>query len=303
MDDPLNELGNTGDDAASAGGGPAVVGANWYQFRPGQRISVPRVDGVSLIWVLEGGGELKLPTARFRVSAGMSLRVPWRSAIEYRADERAPFRTGAVHLVPWHAPDVEVTPQVAVEGGDLFDVPWRRGTEGAPPPALLATSSERGRRIISLATYCVERFLASAVTDPVARALGVLMHDAHESWDGGGTLEERPSALARMMDYVSRNLDRPLTIAEIARAGGTSPATAQRAFRRWTGESVLAWVRSRRMHEAARLLHTTGLRVGEVAHAVGFDDPLYFSRVFAKTYGVAPSKYAGGIYSPPAAPQ
>lgn len=274
-----------------------MVGANWYQFRPGQRVSIPRVDGVSLIWVLEGSGEIRLPTTRIPMAAGTLLRVPWRSRIEYWADDRAPFRTGAVHLVPWHATNVEVTPQVAVEGDDLFDVPWRRGTEGAPAPSHLPTRSATGQRLILLATYCVERFLSSPVTDGVARALGELIRDAHDSWDLGDEMDERPAALVRMMDHIERNLDRPLAIAEIARAGGCSAATAQRAFRRWTGQSVLAWVRTRRMHEAARLLRTTGLRVGEVAHSVGFEDPLYFSRVFARTFATAPRAYAGGIYA------
>lgn len=280
----------------SRAGGPAIVGANWYQFRRGQRIRIPRVDSVSFIWVVQGSGEIRFRTARFRMEPGVVLRVPWRSSIEYRADERAPFRTGTIHLVPWHASDVDVAARVAVEGDPLFDAPWRRGVAEGETPVLLPRPSAVGQSVMLLATYCVERFLSSPISDGVARALGELMRDANASWEDDGSAGGRPALLNRMIDHVSRNLDRHLTIAEIASAGGCSTTTAQRVFGTWTGQSVLAWVRSRRMHEAARLLRTTGLRVGEVARAVGFDDPLYFSRTFARTYGTPPSRYADGTY-------
>ena len=38
------------------------------------------------------------------------------------------------------------------------------------------------------------------------------------------------------------------------------------------------------MLEAARLLRFTDLSVGEVAHRVGYDDPLYFSRAFKRRH-------------------
>jgi AraC-like DNA-binding protein len=51
-------------------------------------------------------------------------------------------------------------------------------------------------------------------------------------------------------------------------------------------------VAQRQLEEAARLLRTTGLRVGEVAGRVGFPDPLYFSRSFRALFSVPPSRYA-----------
>ena len=280
--------------AQNATGSPAVVGANWYQFRGGQRITLPRVDAVSFVWVLQGSGEIRLSGAGFRMAPGLLLRVPWRSEIEYRADERAPFRIGTIHLVPWHAADTAVEARVAVEGDDLFDAEWRRGPGKPEPPALRPASSTAGQSVMLLATYCVERFLSSTVTDGVARALGELVRDADASWEADPNVG--PAPLNRMIDHISRNLDRHLTIAEIASAGGGSTATAQRLFRRGAGQSLVARVRNKRMQEAARLLRTTGLRVAEVARAVGFDDPLYFSRIFTRSYGTAPSRFADGLY-------
>ena len=45
------------------------------------------------------------------------------------------------------------------------------------------------------------------------------------------------------------------------------------------------------MLEAARLLRFTELAVSEVAHRVGFDDPLYFSRAFKRRHDESPQAY------------
>ena len=46
---------------------------------------------------------------------------------------------------------------------------------------------------------------------------------------------------------------------------------------------------SLRLEQAMRLLQTD-MRVKDVAHAVGYDDPLYFSRLFKRHYGCSPSE-------------
>jgi AraC-like DNA-binding protein len=94
------------------------------------------------------------------------------------------------------------------------------------------------------------------------------------------------------------NIGRPLAVAEIATAGSCSASTAERLFMRHLGMSIGVWMTQHRMSEAALLLRTSGLRVGEVAQRVGYPDALYFSRVFRRTYGVPPRQYAGGHLRP-----
>ncbi|MCK6691596.1 MAG: ATP-binding protein [Thermoanaerobaculia bacterium] len=52
-------------------------------------------------------------------------------------------------------------------------------------------------------------------------------------------------------------------------------------------------IRSFRLEKAKALLHTTRMTVAEVAYAVGFKDPLYFSRAFSHQFGMAPSDARG----------
>ncbi len=57
-----------------------------------------------------------------------------------------------------------------------------------------------------------------------------------------------------------------------------------------TGKSTAALIRAVRLERARTLLLAGGKNITEVAFEVGFDDPKYFSRVFAEEFGVPPSK-------------
>jgi transcriptional regulator GlxA family with amidase domain len=58
-----------------------------------------------------------------------------------------------------------------------------------------------------------------------------------------------------------------------------------------TGMSMTRYLRTLRLSKARELLSTTALNISEVAYAVGFEDPKYFSRVFSEEFGVSPGNF------------
>ncbi len=68
-----------------------------------------------------------------------------------------------------------------------------------------------------------------------------------------------------------------------------SAAHAATLFRAAFGSTPVAYRRRVRMRRARELLISSQLNVSEVAYAVGFTDPLYFSRTFRRAFGVTPS--------------
>ncbi|WP_081785089.1 AraC family transcriptional regulator [Cellulomonas sp. KRMCY2] len=286
-------------DTASDGG-PVLIGANWYRFRSGERISHAHVQSVSFVWVAHGTGTIVSGGQSFAMTTHAILRLPWRHDVHYRPDAHSPFHVGIIHLIPWHDAAVPVEPRVAFQSGDaLVTAPWRRAAALGEHPVMMSSRSISGRNVIALASHGVERFLTGRTGEAPLRALGVLISDESSDWAATESVAQGfPTLLDLMIDCILRNIDRHLTVAEIADAGQCSITTTERLFARYTGLSVIAWSRLRRMQEAALLLRTSDLRVNEVARHVGYVDPLYFSRVFSGVYGVAPSKYASSQLRP-----
>lgn len=291
--------------------GPAVVWANWYRFRARERIHHDRVMSVCFLWALGGTGTVRSHGRSFTLDAGAVLRLPWGHDVEYVADDGSPFRLGTVHVVPRYGFDHPVLPVVAHQPGDpLYRSADRSGDPGSP--VFTPGSSVVAQRIASLGRYAVERFDDGAADETVLRALGALflaetvfvaeavgVAGATGGVGGDGLSDGAlPRALETMTTFVTRNLERPLSVADVAAAGDCSVSTAGRLFAAHLGTSVSSWVRGARMREASELLRTSGLRVGEVARAVGFTDQLYFSRVFRNEFGVPPSRYWQGRIRP-----
>jgi AraC-like DNA-binding protein len=273
---------------------PVVVGANRYRFSPGERIVNPHVMSVSFIWVLSGGGEIFAGGRRFPVEAQSVVRLPWHHLVEYRADQRGPFHVGTLHVVPRYTRDEAVVPRVAHLPGDplLLD-PARSGDSDEFAPGLSSTRNSAARRIVEYGTIAIERLGEGSFDEEYFRALGRLILIENGAWaDGQAHQSTLPGSLELMMTFIRHHIAEPLTVARVAESARCSETTAQRLFTRHAGESMQSWIRQMRMHEAAALLRTTGLRVSEVAQLVGYSDPLYFSRAFHRAYGVAPSRFA-----------
>lgn len=79
--------------------------------------------------------------------------------------------------------------------------------------------------------------------------------------------------------------------AHYAEALAVPAAALSRALAHVTGRATKDLILDRVMLEAARLLRFTDLSVGEVAHRVGYDDPLYFSRAFKRRNDQPPQAY------------
>lgn len=279
---------------------PVVVGANRYRFSAGERIVNPHVMSVSFIWVLSGAGEILAGGRRFPVDAQHVVRLPWHHAVEYRASARGPFHVGTLHVVPRHSREAPVVPRVAHLPGDaLLNDPARTGDPGAFVPGISSTRNSAARRIAEYGTIAIERLAEGGFEETYFRALGRLVLSENAAWaDSHAQQSTLPGTLEMMMTFIRHHIAEPLTVARVAESARCSETTAQRLFTRHVGESMQSWIRQVRLREAASLLTTTSLRVSEVAQLVGYSDPLYFSRAFRASYGVAPSRFARSALRP-----
>ena len=97
--------------------------------------------------------------------------------------------------------------------------------------------------------------------------------------------------VGRALTYMLQNLDKPLQVSALAAQANISSSHFFALFKQMTGSPPLGYFTRLRMRHACRLLDSSTARVKEVAAALGYDDPFYFSRVFKAVTDVPPSRY------------
>lgn len=94
--------------------------------------------------------------------------------------------------------------------------------------------------------------------------------------------------VAYVRAYLEARYAESLSLGDLAQLCGLSEHRLSRCFYRAYGMRPMSFLIARRLERALQLLQTD-LLVKDIAAAVGYDDPLYFSRLFKKHYGCPPS--------------
>lgn len=106
--------------------------------------------------------------------------------------------------------------------------------------------------------------------------------------------------LDQILTYVDGNLHQKIVQLEVAKRFGLSPFQFSRLFKRITTVTFQAYLLSRRIEEAKRLLANPKVSVTDVCFTVGFQDLSYFTRVFQRHVGSTPSRFRRAVGEKPA---
>lgn len=93
------------------------------------------------------------------------------------------------------------------------------------------------------------------------------------------------------VSYFSTNYNLDINIEEYASSKGMSVSWFIHNFKKYTGETPMQFLSSIRITNAQILLETTTYSVNEISRIVGYNNPLYFSRIFHKRKGYSPQQY------------
>jgi AraC-like DNA-binding protein len=93
------------------------------------------------------------------------------------------------------------------------------------------------------------------------------------------------------MAYMLAHLHKPIQISALGALSGVSTSYFYHLFKQATGKTPNNFLTRARMRRAGKLLLDPTLSVKEVADALGYNDPLYFSRVFKSAHGLSPRGY------------
>jgi AraC family transcriptional regulator len=121
-----------------------------------------------------------------------------------------------------------------------------------------------------------------------------MKHKKQVKRDIYGPDEEAAAALeaAGAIEFIEKHLFENLTVTRIAQGCSASIFHFSRRFSRRQGESVMSYVRGRRLDIAAkRLASEPHTAVVDLAFDSGFESQAAFTRAFTRAFGMSPDKY------------
>ena len=105
------------------------------------------------------------------------------------------------------------------------------------------------------------------------------------------TLQDYRERMLRVLVHIQRNLDRELSLEELAGVACFSPYHFHRIFRGMTGETLQGHIRRIRLERAAQRLKHGRMPVLEIALEAGYESHEAFTRAFAALTGRTPSAF------------
>lgn len=105
----------------------------------------------------------------------------------------------------------------------------------------------------------------------------------------GGRL--RDFYIKEALTFIEQNFQNDISVEDIAQVCGLNRSYFGKIFREGLGKSPQEFLLNYRMIKAAELLKLTQLSVGDIGNAVGYSNPLHFSRAFKNTYGESPRNW------------
>lgn len=91
--------------------------------------------------------------------------------------------------------------------------------------------------------------------------------------------------------YMKENLEKKLSLADIASHTGYSSSHFSVLFNKRTGYTPLHYFNQLKVQQACHLLDFTEMKINQICYKIGVEDTYYFSRLFSKIMGMSPQTY------------
>ena len=229
-----------------------------------------------LIYCSEGRGWFKTNDSRFGVTADSFFIIPANHAHSYGADPENPWSIYWIHF----------TGRLSHDFIDFLDLPT-----GPIPVAprqqrlvlfddiLAHLEMSFNEENLVYASNALRHFLTTfkrSLVNPIPASIS------------------GQDAIGQTIDYMKQNLDKSLTLSELAGVANMSASHYSAVFRQKIQKSPIHFFTFLKIQRACQLLKDTSMRIGEVADQVGYQDAFHFSRIFAGMMGISPRDFRRG---------
>lgn len=133
------------------------------------------------------------------------------------------------------------------------------------------------------------------IVDAVSTALAAHLLRSYNTFETVECSHERSLGkleIARLTEFIEDNLDRTISLEDLASIVNVSRFHFSRLFKRSIGSTAISFVEQCRIRRAQALITDTDLPLADIALTVGFVDQSHFTRRFHRHVGCTPAVYA-----------
>ena len=255
---------------------PTAMG--YYPDAAGHQMRRDRHDDNLILYCVAGRGSAVTPDWSGRVVAGDCLVLPQGVPHQYRALRRDPWSLYWVHF----------------QGVSSRMFTQHLGYRDNKPLVRAGRSASLGTAFANLMEVRRTGYSTRAFINAANELRHLLTLIALEISAQAGR-SDRGFNLEQVQAYMRENLDQSLSLDDLAAQANLSRYHFSNRYKQLTGYSPIRHFLNMKIEHACQLLDSTDMTVQEIAGAVGYDDSLYFSRLFKKTLGTSPRSYRASI--------
>jgi len=231
-------------------------------------------DEFILIYCTEGQGKLIIAGEQIPVLPNRYYIIPKKTAHKYSADQLNPWSIYWMHFD-------------GIIAQSMFD----RYSSSLHNYEIVPFDSSRIEQFNQIFQILSSDYVMPRLEYANILGLNLLTSLVYLEIDRSLQVNDRNDLVDDIIDFLTKNLDKSLKSEDIAKKFNYSSSYLFNLFKKRTGYSLIHFFNLKKSQKACEYLNYTDLSVKEISFKMGFQDPLYFSRLFKRYIGVSPKAY------------
>ncbi|MDO1449286.1 AraC family transcriptional regulator [Rhodocytophaga aerolata] len=227
-----------------------------------------------LIYCIQGEGWYQVQDQKYSVKPNQLFILPAHLSHKYGSFNQNPWTIYWLHFTGWHA-------------SSFLEYLYNNDNYS---PLTVVPNEERFRLFEDIYSHLIMSFNLDNIIY-ANNCLYPFLVSFRESVYKHAIREEQGDVVQQSIEFMKGHLDQKFTLQQLAEQVGLSASHYSAIFRQKTQNSPVNFFMFLKIQWSCQLLENTNLRVKEIAHQIGFDDPYHFSRVFSQFIGLSPQQF------------